>query len=658
MTIASTTNRNNYVGNGSTATYAYNYKITADTDLLVTVRSILGVETTLTRTTHYTVTGVGNVGGGNIVLVNEAFSWIDGSGFLATAVAMSIRRVRPRKQLTDIRNQGSFYPETHEDALDNLCMIDQQQQDEIDRSFKLPETVDPATFDTTMPATLPDNPGSVVIVNATGDGFDQGPTADQIASAQADADAAEASALSASNSAATATTQAGLAATARTAAETAQGLAQTAKTDAETARDLAQNYANALKATSVSSVAIGTGTKTFTTQSGKQFVAGQFVVIVDQASSANYMVGQVSSYSSTTLVVDSQVVGGSGTKAAWNIAIAGSVGPTGATGATGTAGLNFLSGAGAPSDALGVQNDMYLNTTNWDVYKKGASTWGTTIGNIKGATGDTGATGATGDGKFNTATTTVKTDNYTVQSSDFGNVLVMNSASAKAFTLPNIITASVIILKNIGAGACTITPDASDTVETTTLAQYESAILVADTTNNVWRNIAKSGASGASTVRGTFTDAQLNATAGILSITHNLGLTSPYTVDCEIFNNTPVKVGVDNVQNFSANALDVDLSSYVKASIGTCTMTIASPCVVTRTAHGYSNDQKIMFSTTGALPTGLTAGQMYYVVNKSTDTFQVSLTQGGTAINTSGSQSGVHTLFTYIPITGTWSYAI
>lgn len=75
----------------------------------------------------------------------------------------------------------------------------------------------------------------------------------------------------------------------------------------------------------------------------------------------------------------------------------------------------------------------------------------------------------------------------------------------------------------------------------------------------------------------------------------------------------------------------------------TVTITIASPGVVSWTAHGLENGTVIVLSTTGALPTGLTAGVPYYIVNKATDTFQLALTSGGAAINTSGSQSGTHT---------------
>lgn len=74
------------------------------------------------------------------------------------------------------------------------------------------------------------------------------------------------------------------------------------------------------------------------------------------------------------------------------------------------------------------------------------------------------------------------------------------------------------------------------------------------------------------------------------------------------------------------------------------TITIASPGVVTQTAHGLTNGTTVAFSTTGALPTGLTAGTVYYVVNAATDTYEVSATSGGASINTSGTQSGTHSV--------------
>lgn len=83
------------------------------------------------------------------------------------------------------------------------------------------------------------------------------------------------------------------------------------------------------------------------------------------------------------------------------------------------------------------------------------------------------------------------------------------------------------------------------------------------------------------------------------------------------------------------------------ALVGTCTMTIASPCVVTKTSHGLTTNDVIRFTTTGALATGVTAGTAYYVISTglTANAFQFSASLGGSAVNTSGSQSGTHSLY-------------
>lgn len=76
----------------------------------------------------------------------------------------------------------------------------------------------------------------------------------------------------------------------------------------------------------------------------------------------------------------------------------------------------------------------------------------------------------------------------------------------------------------------------------------------------------------------------------------------------------------------------------------TVTMTIATPCVVSWTGHGFAAGANVFF-TGGTFPTGIIAGQSYYVISAglTADAFQVSKTIGGAAVNTSGSQSGTHT---------------
>jgi len=69
------------------------------------------------------------------------------------------------------------------------------------------------------------------------------------------------------------------------------------------------------------------------------------------------------------------------------------------------------------------------------------------------------------------------------------------------------------------------------------------------------------------------------------------------------------------------------------------TVTIASPAVLTL---GYSldNGTAVTLTTTGYLPTGLVPGTVYYVINASGTTCNLSATYGGSAINTSGTQTG------------------
>lgn len=75
---------------------------------------------------------------------------------------------------------------------------------------------------------------------------------------------------------------------------------------------------------------------------------------------------------------------------------------------------------------------------------------------------------------------------------------------------------------------------------------------------------------------------------------------------------------------------------------GVCTISIAAPGVITKYDHNLNWKDQVVFSTTGALPTGITADTWYYVIPIDTDTFQITATSTGTAITTTGSQSGTH----------------
>jgi hypothetical protein len=112
--------------------------------------------------------------------------------------------------------------------------------------------------------------------------------------------------------------------------------------------------------------------------------------------------------------------------------------------------------------------------------------------------------------------------------------------------------------------------------------------------------------------------------------------------------NIPEATTVDNIR---ASYLLTD-ARINGDDIQTFTVTIASPAVVTCNSHGLRNGDVVILTTTGALPTGLvasptTAATQYFVINASTNTFNLSTTLNGTAINTSGSQSGTHTLHSH-----------
>jgi hypothetical protein len=143
MTVSSTTTKNSYSGDGSTTTFAYAFKIFADADLTVILRSAAGTETVQTLTTNYTVTNAGNASGGNVVFVTAP----------ASGVTVVIRRNMAQTQSTDYTANDPFPAESHEDALDRLTFIAQQQQEEVDRSIKLSRTNTMTSTEFTVGAT-------------------------------------------------------------------------------------------------------------------------------------------------------------------------------------------------------------------------------------------------------------------------------------------------------------------------------------------------------------------------------------------------------------------------------------------------------------------------------------------------------------------------
>ena len=274
MTVSSTTNKVSYSGNGSTTVFAYTFKIFANGDLDVYIRSSTGTETLQTITTDYTVSNAGNESGGNVTFVTAP----------ASGETVVIQRKLDLTQGTDYVENDPFPAESHEEALDRLTFITQQMQEEIDRSIKasvtntisstefaisatdrankifafdgsgdLSVTQELGTYQGDWAASTSYNPRDLVkdtstnnifIANTAHTSSGSEPLTSNTDSAKwdllVDAASATASASAAAGSAATAEGHKDDAEAAQSAAETAQGAAETAQGAAETAQGAAE----------------------------------------------------------------------------------------------------------------------------------------------------------------------------------------------------------------------------------------------------------------------------------------------------------------------------------------------------------------------------------------------------------------------------------
>lgn len=385
MTLASNANVQRDLGDGASKTFTVPYRFFADGDLVVLVADAGGNDgTPLTLGPDYTVSGAGNPDGGSVTLAVAP---------AAGRVVTRARKVMPLQTANYVEND-QFPAEVHEAVLDKLTAAAQDTRSMAARAPMQPlsdtspigplpskalraskvaiydAAGDPGISDLTVDemetqagaaaasaaaALVSQNASHASEVATAGSAAGAATSAANAGTSEANAltyknaagvsaagaSISEANALTYKNAAGVSATNAGTSETNALAYKNAAGVSATnagtsetnalaSKNAAAASATSASTYAAALQATSTSSLAIATGSKIFTTQSGKQFAVGQFVLCVDQANTANYMYGQVSSYAGTTLTVAVSVVGGAGTIAAWNIYLSGVQGPAGA----------------------------------------------------------------------------------------------------------------------------------------------------------------------------------------------------------------------------------------------------------------------------------------------------------------------------------------
>lgn len=93
----------------------------------------------------------------------------------------------------------------------------------------------------------------------------------------------------------------------------------------------------------------------------------------------------------------------------------------------------------------------------------------------------------------------------------------------------------------------------------------------------------------------------------------------------------------------------ISLFQVLNPFVGSFTVTIATPGVLTLTGHGFQTGDGLYLTTSGALPTGLSANTRYFAIRVDANTIRLATSYAnaiaGTAIATSGSQSGTHSLY-------------
>ena len=159
MTISSTTVKNSYSGDGSTTTFNYTFKIFANSDLQVIIRSSTATETVKTITTHYTVTGAGSASGGTVVFTS--------GNIPASGETVVLRRAVPQTQAIDYIANDPFPAESHEEGLDRATMTLQQVQEELDRAIKLSRTNTMTSTEFTVGAT--DRANKILAFDSSGE---------------------------------------------------------------------------------------------------------------------------------------------------------------------------------------------------------------------------------------------------------------------------------------------------------------------------------------------------------------------------------------------------------------------------------------------------------------------------------------------------------
>jgi hypothetical protein len=143
MTVATTANRQSYNGDDATIEFVFTFKAFEASDIKVVVRSALGVETTLTLDTDYTVAVLATTGG-TVTLIGTYAATPP-----ATGETVTVYRDLPYTQEIDPVENDPQRADVAEEGLDRAVILIQQLKDAMSRSIQLP--VSTAVSDLSLP---------------------------------------------------------------------------------------------------------------------------------------------------------------------------------------------------------------------------------------------------------------------------------------------------------------------------------------------------------------------------------------------------------------------------------------------------------------------------------------------------------------------------
>lgn len=529
------------LGNSVTTQFSGTWKVLNADYFKAALQSVAtGIQTPLAQGSDYTLT-------------------FDDNGYeidLAVAPSSDYYVVRYREVALDqtdpYRTSKGFQGKVVEDSFDKLTAIDQDQQDQIDRSLKFQVgspaagyTIEDPIDGRSLKWDVPNNR----IVNTSSD-------IDQVV---AEAEAA------------------------RDAAQAAQAGAETAETNAETAEQNAEDWATKtngiVEATDYSSKAYAIGGTGVTDTAGKGAAK-------EWATKAHGSTVDGSEYSAKHYSVEAS---------------------------------NFAAAA-ASSAAEGLYNDVISLTSANSPYVP-----------------------------------TVLQDGTLFRIDTTGGAVVINLSALSVYGED---MKYGFVKINAGANNITVNRGGTDTINGGTnivlSTQYETHVIIGDDTSGTWLDtVQTTGIADNSVTNAKLADMANNTIKA--RVTAGAGDPEDATItqllDAVLGAGSVgdvVKRGAVNWERGAVNGRLINTIYYTMPS-NTVTISNASPAIVTPAVpgDGYAvvpqNGSPVRFTTTGGLPTGLSTGVTYWVVNRTSTTFQVSATKGGAAINTSSAGSGTHT---------------